>query len=52
MAYEIKLICPHCKKETTIRLFIVDRLKARIRELERQLKSGNDLQSLRDIFKV
>ncbi len=51
MPYEIKPTCPHCKKQLTIKLNIVDRLQARVKELEKQLKENDGLRILKDIFK-
>ena len=51
MAYEIKPTCPHCKKQLTIKLNIVDRLQARVKELEKKLKENDGLRILKDIFK-
>ena len=51
MAYEIKPTCPHCKKQFTIKLNIVDRLQARVKELEKKLKENDGLRILKDIFK-
>ena len=48
---EIKPTCPHCKKQLTIKLNIVDRLQARVKELEKQLKENDGLRILKDIFK-
>ena len=50
MPYEIKPTCPHCKKQLTIKLNIVDKLQARIRELENKIKEMQDLQNLKDIL--
>ena len=51
MSYEIKPTCPHCKKQLTIKLNIVDKLQARVKELEKQMKENDSLRILKDIFK-
>ena len=51
MPYEIKPTCPHCKKQLTIKLNIVDKLQARVKELEKRLKENDGLRILKDIFK-
>jgi len=51
MPYEIKPTCPHCKKQFTIKLNIVDRLQSRVKELEKQIKENDGLRILKDIFK-
>ena len=51
MPYEIKPTCPHCKNQLTIKLNIVDRLQARVKELEKQLKENDSLRIFKDIFK-
>jgi transcription initiation factor IIE alpha subunit len=50
MPYEINPTCPHCKKQLTIKLNIVDKLQARIKYLEKKLENNNDLQTLKNIF--
>lgn len=51
MPYEIKPTCPHCKKQMTIKLNIVDKLQARIKYLEKELESNNAAaQTLKNIF--
>ena len=51
MPYEINPTCPHCKKQLTIKLNIVDKLQARVKELEKQIKENDGLRILKDIFK-
>ena len=50
MPFEIKPTCPHCKKQLTIKLNIVDKLQARIKYLEKELESNNAAQTLKNIF--
>jgi hypothetical protein len=50
MTTEIKPTCPHCKKQFTIKLNIVDKLNKRIEYLELRLKEKDGLQNLKDIF--
>jgi hypothetical protein len=50
MPYEIRPLCPHCKKQLTIKLNIVDKLQARIKHLEKELGSNNAAQTLKNIF--
>lgn len=50
MPYKIKPTCPHCKKQLTIKLNIVDKLQARIKYLEKELENNNAAQTLKNIF--
>jgi len=50
MTTEIKPTCPHCKKQFTIKLNMVDELKEHIKYLESRLKEKDGLQNLKDIF--
>jgi hypothetical protein len=50
MPYEIKPTCPHCKKQLTIKLNIVDKLQARVKNLEKELQDYNALETLKNIF--
>jgi transcription initiation factor IIE alpha subunit len=50
MTTQINPTCPHCKKQLTIKLNIVDKLQARIKYLEKELGSNNAAQTLKNIF--
>ena len=50
MPYEINPTCPHCKKQLTIKLNIVDKLQARIKYLEKEFENNNAAQTLKNIF--
>ena len=50
MTYEIKPVCPKCGNVLTIKLNIVDRLRAEIVELKRQLKDRDDINIFSEIF--
>jgi transcription initiation factor IIE alpha subunit len=50
MTYTINPKCPKCGHELTVKLNIVDRLNAKIKELEKKLQNLKDIQSLKDIF--